>query len=436
MRERNEFTIDRVGCKPFEGGSLPTEPSQTGEAGDFPRTAACAAQPTKTKRAGLLGARIVVGAMASLLLLLGMLMAPPPTYAQVAVGISVSFGPPALPIYDQPFCPGPGYVWTPGYWAWDPAYGYYWVPGTWVPAPFVGALWTPGYWGYQGDAYFWNAGYWGPRVGYYGGIDYGYGYTGYGYHGGYWNHDRFYYNREVNNIRVNNIRYYYNQRVENNRFTRVSYNGGPGGIYARPTSADLAAARERRFGPVSQQEQQRQFARNDPAQRATINRGRPAVAATPRPGEFRARDAVRATQAGAPYREPARTAPIERRNTQPAPARANNAGRTERFPAAASPGRSQPPARVERSAPVRRESAPAMERRNAPVERPSQNQVRPQQERRPAGNATYQRPSQPQARAPQERRSTGHAAPERAAHPSHPEKGQGGNGNNPGGRFR
>jgi len=44
---------------------------------------------------------------------------------------SVSFGPPALPVYEQPLCPGEGYIWTPGYWAWSDDEGdYYWVPGT------------------------------------------------------------------------------------------------------------------------------------------------------------------------------------------------------------------------------------------------------------------------------------------------------------------
>src|ERR1700690_2800646 len=89
--------------------------------------------------------------------------------AQVAVGISVGFAPPPLPYYEQPFCPGEGYIWTPGYWAWD-GNDYYWVPGTWVLAPFVGGLWTPGYWGWGGAAFFWHEGYWGPRVGFYGGI--------------------------------------------------------------------------------------------------------------------------------------------------------------------------------------------------------------------------------------------------------------------------
>ena len=82
------------------------------------------------------------------------------SFSQIAVGISVRVGPPALPVYAQPLCPGPGYFWTPGYWGWNDDAGYYWVPGTWVVAP-VGMLWTPGYWGWGGGFYAWHAGYWG-----------------------------------------------------------------------------------------------------------------------------------------------------------------------------------------------------------------------------------------------------------------------------------
>src|SRR5271155_4006072 len=116
------------------------------------------------------------------LLILGL---PAVSQAQVAVGISVHVGPPALPVYAQPEIPAPGYLWTPGYWAYGPG-GYYWVPGTWVEPPSVGLLWTPGYWGWGSGVYLWHGGYWGPHVGFYGGINYGYGYTGVGFAGGYW----------------------------------------------------------------------------------------------------------------------------------------------------------------------------------------------------------------------------------------------------------
>ncbi len=75
-----------------------------------------------------------------LLLIPAVLSTPSP--AQVL--ISVRIGPPALPVYDQPLCPSPGYLWSPGYWAWGDDDGYYWVPGTWVEAPEPGLLWTPG----------------------------------------------------------------------------------------------------------------------------------------------------------------------------------------------------------------------------------------------------------------------------------------------------
>jgi hypothetical protein len=86
---------------------------------------------------------------------------------------------------------------------------------------------SAGYWDYDNGVYVWYAGYWGPAVGYYGGIDYGYGYTGDGYHGGYWNHGAFYYNRTVNTITTVNITSVYNQSVDEHfRDRHISYHGG------------------------------------------------------------------------------------------------------------------------------------------------------------------------------------------------------------------
>src|SRR5882672_3158198 len=76
---------------------------------------------------------------------------------QVRVGVAIAIAPPAIPVYEQPICPGDGYIWTPGYWAYDDD-DYYWVPGTWVLAP-VGLLWTPGYWAWQDASYVWYPGY-------------------------------------------------------------------------------------------------------------------------------------------------------------------------------------------------------------------------------------------------------------------------------------
>src|SRR6202007_1231013 len=104
----------------------------------------------------------------SLLLAIAMLFESTAAFARVSV--SVTIAPPELPVYAQPLCPGEGYIWTPGYWAYGPE-GYYWVPGVWVQPPMVGVLWTPGYWGFVGGVYRWNAGYWGPHVGFYGGVN-------------------------------------------------------------------------------------------------------------------------------------------------------------------------------------------------------------------------------------------------------------------------
>lgn len=209
--------------------------------------------------------------------------------AHAGVFVSVNFAPPALPVYVQPAIPGPGYIWTPGYWAYDPVSGYYWVPGTWVLPPYAGALWTPGYWGWSSGAYLFHPGYWGLHVGYYGGINYGFGYVGIGYLGGYWGPRGFYYNREVNHITNVNVTNVYNKTVVvNNNVTRVSYNG-PGGATARPTADETRFAGERHTPAVAAQMQHQTLASHNEAMRATVNHGSPAIAATARPGAFAAR---------------------------------------------------------------------------------------------------------------------------------------------------
>jgi len=232
------------------------------------------------------------------LLLVLVLALPQASRAQVAVGVSIHIGPPVIPVYPQPVIPGPGYIWTPGYWAYGPG-GYYWVPGTWVLPPTVGVLWTPGYWGYTGGAYIWHAGYWGPHVGFYGGVNYGYGYTGYGFAGGYWRGGAYYYNRSVANVNTTVIHNTYNTTVVERNVSRVSYNGGEGGLTARPTTNELAAERERHAAATSVQMQHERAASTNRAMWASSNHGQPSVAATARPGVFRGEGVVAARPADA-----------------------------------------------------------------------------------------------------------------------------------------
>src|SRR5579871_1387370 len=184
----------------------------------------------------------------SLLLAGVMLFLSTGSFAQV--GVSVQIAPPELPVYDQPICPGDGFIWTPGYWGWG------------------------------GAGFIFNEGYWGPSVGFYGGIDYGFGYFGHGYEGGRWRDGHFFYNTAVNRVDNRAIHNVYNEKVTESA-NRVSYNGGNGGINKRATSQEEAAARGKRVGPVAAQTQHAWSAHNDPQQRAT--RGAPGVAATARP---------------------------------------------------------------------------------------------------------------------------------------------------------
>ncbi|WNL44663.1 hypothetical protein RKE25_14675 [Dyella sp. BiH032] len=243
---------------------------------------------------GLLGWALLAGVALAL-----------PQPATAGVFVSVNIAPPPLPVYVQPPIPAPGYLWVPGYWAYDDDGGYYWVPGTWVLPPFSGALWTPAWWGWDDGVYVFHSGYWGPHVGFYGGINYGFGYTGVGYAGGYWDRDRFYYNRSVNHI-TTNITNVYNKTVINNvTVNRISYNGGPGGTAARATPQELQAERMQRSGPIAAQRQQMTQAAQNHDLRAQFNHGAPAIAATPRPGAFAERGITAAHGAPIAPRGPA-----------------------------------------------------------------------------------------------------------------------------------
>jgi len=162
------------------------------------------------------------------------------------------------------------------------------VPGTWVMAPAVGLLWTPGYWGWAGGAYLWHAGYWGPHVGFYGGINYGFGYTGVGFAGGFWRGGVYNYNRSVTNINTTVIHNTYNTTVINNHTTvnRTSFNGGTGGTTTRPNAQELAAEREQHTPMTAAQTQHVQEAGKNRSLLASANGGHPAIAATQKPGVF------------------------------------------------------------------------------------------------------------------------------------------------------
>lgn len=233
--------------------------------------------------------KIKPGAQAVMLAIAVLSLLAVPAFAQVRASITTA--PPDLPAYDQPFCinsdicPLDGYLWVPGYWAWDS--DYYWVPGTWVMAPEIGDLWTPGYWSSINDgAYVFHEGYWGRSVGFYGGIDYGFGYPGHGYDGARWEDGRLRYNTAANHVNTSHPEWSpdwnYNTPV-NDSGNRNSCNGGGRGIDAHATSQEEAADRGKRSGPSLQQIQNDWFARNDVQQRLSTNHGAPPITGAPLP---------------------------------------------------------------------------------------------------------------------------------------------------------
>ena len=224
-------------------------------------------------------------------ILMTLLLCLVPASSYAGVFISVGIAPPPLVVYEQPPCPEAGLMWTPGYWAYGPD-GYYWVPGAWVPAPYSGALWTPGYWGWSTGLYVWHPGYWGPHVGYYGGVNYGFGYMGVGFVGGAWRGGVFAYNTAVVHVNTVVVRNTYIDRtiVERNTIVNdrhVAFSGGPGGINHAPSADERMAMSERHMAPTSFQAQHASTAMGDHNAYFRNNGGRPqnTVMARPLGGE-------------------------------------------------------------------------------------------------------------------------------------------------------
>ena len=313
--------------------------------------------------------------------------------------------PPPLPEYDQPPLPAPGYYWTPGYWAWN-NYDYYWVPGVWVEPPQPGLLWTPGYWAFVAGVYAFRPGYWGSNVGFYGGIDYGFGYNGAGYSGGRWDNGRYFYNSAANNLGAAHITNVYNQTIVNNTtVNRASFNGGAGGVAAKPTNEELLAEKEPHVPASRLQVDQARASGMRGEQFASTNQGKPAIAATQRPGEFKGKGVVPAKAAG----KAAQAAPAPGGNVEPESKEKPPAVEKRVKPEAAPTGskvEEKPPA-VEKlgkpEAPPKVEEKPAAEK-PAKLEQPKVEQrppapekpARPEAQKAPDRPAAERRPAQPE----------------------------------------
>jgi hypothetical protein len=83
-----------------------------------------------------------------------------PASAQVAFGVQIGRTPPPPLRYEaRPRMPGPGYVWTEGYWRWDRG-RYVWAPGVWQRPPYAGAYWTHPHYDHYADGWHYHEGHW------------------------------------------------------------------------------------------------------------------------------------------------------------------------------------------------------------------------------------------------------------------------------------
>lgn len=338
--------------------------------------------------------------------------------APAQISITVTTAPPPLPVYEQPPCPEEGWMWSPGYWAWGDD-GYYWVPGEWVPAPYEGALWTPPWWGWDNGRYRFHEGYWSNQVGYYGGIDYGYGYMGEGFSGGEWRDGRFAYNTAVMRVNPTVIHdTYVNETIVRERTIpnerHIAYNGGPNGIRHEPSPVERRAMTVRHTSLTPVQQQQIQAARADRSSYAKTNGGRPQRVVVSRP-EGAGRNVGGDRNGGARQPERQMSPAPSRGETRPEPSRTSPGFRNE-------PNRNQPNPRSE-SRPAPRENRPYTESRPAPSPRPESRPMpeqrnesrpappaeRPRTESRPAPNV--ERPRSESRPAPQQHESRPAPAP-------------------------
>jgi hypothetical protein len=122
----------------------------------------------------------------------------------------------------------------------------------------------------------------GPHVGFYGGINYGFGYGGVGFVGGEWAGNVYRYNTAVTNVNTTVVRNtYVNNTVINNNVganTRASFNG-TGGVTGRPTAAEQTALHEAHLQPTATQLSHERSMRGDRNQLASVNHGHPTTTA-------------------------------------------------------------------------------------------------------------------------------------------------------------
>jgi len=80
-----------------------------------------------------------------------------PAFARIDFDIDIGVAPPPAQVEVVPAVP-PGYVWVPGYWAWEDG-RHVWVPGRRIEER-PGYNWVGEHWEKRGDKWHFERGYW------------------------------------------------------------------------------------------------------------------------------------------------------------------------------------------------------------------------------------------------------------------------------------
>ena len=73
--------------------------------------------------------------------------------------VFVRVGPPAPVVEARVVAPGAGWVWVPGYYAWD-GVAYVWTPGSWRLPPSGRRVWVAPHWQQERRGWFFVEGHW------------------------------------------------------------------------------------------------------------------------------------------------------------------------------------------------------------------------------------------------------------------------------------
>jgi hypothetical protein len=99
--------------------------------------------------------------LATAALVIGSSLGPTTAFARVDVGINVGVAPPPPQVVAGPIgiAPGPGYVWTNGYWDWNGG-TWVWVGGRWLLPPHGHRVWVEPYYHPLNGHYHYHRGHW------------------------------------------------------------------------------------------------------------------------------------------------------------------------------------------------------------------------------------------------------------------------------------